>query len=122
MCILIVQAEAVLIRQCWQQEVGCGFGAVSQEVTDCITGGTDGGRGGRHGFWDYGESIGAQIRRGGGGMEKKSNCQSATFVPLWLCSSLPSELVPISSYVKIPVYEVFEWAIFVVVFFSTMNN
>ena len=43
---LIVQAVAVLIRQCWQQEVGCGFGAVSQEVADCITGGTDGGRGG----------------------------------------------------------------------------
>lgn len=65
------------------------------------------------------DSIGAQIRRGG--MEK-SNCQSATFVPLWLCSSLPSELVPISLYLKIPVYEVFEWAIFVVVFFSTMND
>ena len=45
-CVLIVEAEAVLFRQCWQQEVGCGFGAVSQEGADCITGGTDGGRGG----------------------------------------------------------------------------
>ncbi len=40
---LIAQTEAFLIRQCWQQEVGCGFGAVSQEVADCITGETDGG-------------------------------------------------------------------------------
>lgn len=55
---LIVQAEAGLIRQCCQQEVGCGFGAVSQEVADCITGGTDGGRGGRDGLGDYGESVG----------------------------------------------------------------
>lgn len=54
---LIVQAEAVLIRQCWQQEVGCGFGAVSQEVADCIMGVTDGGRGGRDGLGDYGESM-----------------------------------------------------------------
>lgn len=30
--------QAFLIRQFWQQqEVGCGFGAVSQEVADCIT-------------------------------------------------------------------------------------
>lgn len=57
---LIVQAEAVLIRQCWQQEVGCGFGAVSQEAADCITGGTDGGRGGRDGLGDYGESMGGK--------------------------------------------------------------
>lgn len=40
---LIVQADPVLVRQ---QEVGCGFGPVSQEVADCITGGTDGGKGG----------------------------------------------------------------------------
>lgn len=46
-CTSIVQAEAVLIRQCWQQEVGCGFGLVSQEVADCITGRTDGGKGGK---------------------------------------------------------------------------
>lgn len=59
-CVLIVQAEAVLIWQCWQQEVGCGFGAVSQEVADCITGGTDGVRGGGDGLGDYGESIGGK--------------------------------------------------------------
>ena len=45
-CVWIVHSETVLFRQCWQQEVGCGFAAVSQEVADCITGGTDGGRGG----------------------------------------------------------------------------
>lgn len=39
-------AQAGFIRQCWQQEVGCGSGAVSQEAADCITGGTDGGGGG----------------------------------------------------------------------------
>lgn len=43
---MLAQAEAILIRQCWQQEVGCGFGAVSQEVADCIMGETDGGGGG----------------------------------------------------------------------------
>lgn len=51
-CTLIVQAEAVLIRQCWQQEVGCGFGALSQEVADCIMGKTDGKRGGEVGEMD----------------------------------------------------------------------
>lgn len=45
-CVWIVHSETVLFRQCWQQEVGCGFAAGSQEVADCITGGTDGGRGG----------------------------------------------------------------------------
>lgn len=32
-----IHTQAFHIRQCWQQEVGCGFGAVSQEVADCIT-------------------------------------------------------------------------------------
>lgn len=41
-CAVCVCVSA-LIRQCWHQEVGCGFGAVSQEAADCITGGTDGG-------------------------------------------------------------------------------
>lgn len=35
MCVCVTRA--FLIRQRWQQEVGCGFGAVSQEVADCIT-------------------------------------------------------------------------------------
>lgn len=50
-CASIVQTEAALIRQCWQQEVGCGLGPVSQEVADCITGRTDGGKGERWWRW-----------------------------------------------------------------------
>lgn len=62
-CSLIVRAEAVLIRLCWLQEVGCGFVAVSQEVADCITGGTDGGKGGEVEEMDYG-TIGSALDGG----------------------------------------------------------
>ena len=56
----IAQTGAALIRQCWQQEVGCVFSALSQEVADCITGGTDGGRAGRDGLGDCWESMGGK--------------------------------------------------------------
>lgn len=39
--------------------MGCVFGALSQEVADCIKGGTDGGRGGRVGLGDRRESLGS---------------------------------------------------------------
>lgn len=55
-----VQTEVVLIRQRWQQEVGCVCGALSQEVADCIRGGTDGGGHGRDGLRDCREIIGGK--------------------------------------------------------------
>lgn len=38
MCEFTSQPESTLIRHCWEQEVGCGYRAMSQEVGDCITG------------------------------------------------------------------------------------
>lgn len=39
--------------------MGWVFGALSPDVTDCIKGGTDGGRGGKDGLGDCWESLGS---------------------------------------------------------------